>query len=182
MDPGTIEFVRRALALKDTPRKGWTRAGVARPESVADHTWGVLLLALVAAESRPGLDRARLLEVALAHDLAEAVTGDLVPGDYKDKAEKLARERAAMEALVEWAPLALRTRLIARFEEYATGASEEAKLVHDLDKLEMAFQADRYASLGVARADLEPFLGSASAAVQDAAMRATVDRLRSASD
>lgn len=178
MDPGTIELVRRALALKDTPRKGWFRAGVQRPESVADHAWGVSFLALLAAESRPELDRARLLELALVHDLAESVTGDLVPGDYADRAEKLARERAAMESLVEWAPLALRTRLIARFEEYATSASEEAKLVHELDKLEMAFQADRYRAQGVR--DVEPFLASADAGVRDAGLRQALDKLRHA--
>ena len=171
-----MEFVRRALALKDTPRKGWFRAGVGRPESVADHAWGVGLLALALAESRPGLDRARLLELALVHDLAEAVTGDLVPGDYADRAEKLDRERSAMESLVEWAPLALRRRLLDRFEEYATGASEEARLVHELDKLEMAFQADRYRTQGVA--GVGDFLASADKGVRDAALRQGLARLQ----
>ncbi|HWH08035.1 MAG TPA: HD domain-containing protein [Candidatus Thermoplasmatota archaeon] len=177
MDPGTVEFVRRALALKDTPRKGWTRAGVARPESVADHAWGVGLLAIAVADARPGLDRTRLLELALVHDLAEAVTGDLVPGDYADRAEKLARERDAMESLVEWAPLPLRRRLLDRFEEYATSASEEARLVHELDKLEMAFQADRYRSQGVR--DVDAFLESAERGVASSpALRAVAERLR----
>lgn len=176
MDPGTVEFVRRALALKDTPRKGWLRAGVPRPESVADHAWGVGLLALAAADARPGLDRARLLELALVHDLAEAVTGDLVPGDYADRAEKLGRERNALESLVEWAPIALRRRILDRFEEYATGASEEARLVRELDKLEMAFQADRYRSQGVR--DVDAFLESADTGVRDAGLRQGLARLR----
>lgn len=175
MDPGTVEFVRRAFALKDTARKGWTRVGVQRPESVADHAWGVALLALAVADARPGLDRARLLELALVHDLAEAVTGDLVPGDYADRAEKLGREREAMESLVEWAPIALRRRLLDRFEEYATSASDEAKLVHELDKLEMAFQADRYRARGV---PVEDFLASADAGVKDEKLRQGLARLR----
>ena len=177
MDPGTVEFVRRALALKDTPRKGWARVGVARPESVADHSWGIGLLALAVADARPALDRARLLELAVVHDLAEAVTGDLVPGDYADRAEKLGREREAMEALVEWAPLPLRRRVLDRFEEYATGASDEARLVRELDKLEMAFQADRYRSQGAR--GVEDFLESADKGVRDAALRQGLARLRS---
>lgn len=175
MDPGTIEFVRRALALKDTPRKGWTRVGVARPESVADHSWGIALLVLAVAESRPHLDRARLLELAVVHDLAEAVTGDLVPGDYADRAEKLARERDALESLVEWAPLPLRTRILARFEEYLTSASEEARLVRELDKLEMAFQADRYGSQGVS--GVGAFVESARKGVHDPGLREALAKL-----
>lgn len=177
MDPGTVELARRALALKDTPRKGWRKAGIERPESVADHAWGVAFLALAVADARPHLDRARLIELALVHDLAEAVTGDLVPGDYKDRAEKLARERAGLEAMVEWAPLALRSRLIARFEEYVSGTSEEAALVRDLDKLEMALQAERYAAQGVERARLAEFVASARGAVKDPALRGVVERL-----
>jgi putative hydrolase of HD superfamily len=171
MDPGTVELMRRALALKDAPRRGWQRVGIARPESVADHSWGVALLALLAAEPRPHLDRARLLELALVHDLGEVVTGDLVPGEYMDRAEKLARERAAFEALVEPAPLALRTRLLARFEELATGASAEARLVHELDKLEMAFQAERYAALGTPAETLTGFHESAALGVKDGGLK-----------
>jgi putative hydrolases of HD superfamily len=177
MDPGTIELVRRAMTLKDTPRKGWFRAGVARPESVADHSWGVALLALVAAEGRRDLDRARLLELAILHDLSEAWTGDLVPGDYKDRAEKLSRERAGLEALVEGAPTMIRRRILDRFEELATDASEEAKLVHQLDKLEMAFQAAQYESAGVAREQLAPYRQSAASGVRSAGLRYALDKL-----
>ena len=177
MDPAAVEFVQRALALKDQPRRGWLRAGVARPESVADHTWGVALLALVAAESRPGLDRARLLELALVHDLAEAVVGDLVPGEYAHKGEKVARERAALEELAGALDVALRGRLLARFEELASDASPEARLVHELDKLEMAFQAERYERQGVPRERLEGFRASADKGVADARLRDALARL-----
>ena len=186
MDPGTVEFVRRALALKDQLRRGWQRIGIERPESVADHTWGVALLALVAAEdrgrgagARPPLDRARLLELALVHDLAEAVVGDLVPGEYAHKGEKVARERRAMEDLVDTLPLALRGRLLARFEELASDASPEARLVHELDKLEMAFQAERYQAQGRPAADLDAFHESAAKGIADPALASVLPRLRS---
>lgn len=178
MDPGTVEFVLRALQLKDEPRRGWLRAGVHRPESVADHSWGVALLALAIAETRPDLDRARLLELAIAHDLAEAVVGDLVPGEYKDKGEKTARERRGLEDLVDTLPLALRGRLLARFEELASDASPEARLVHELDKLEMALQAARYREQGVKAEALAPFFESAQKSVGDARLRDALGRLR----
>ena len=178
MDPGTLEFLRRALALKDQMRRGWQRIGIERPESVADHTWGVALLALAAAEERPQLDRARLLELAITHDLAEAVLGDLIPGEYAHKGEKIARERRALEDLVETLPLPLRGRLLARFEELASDATPEARLVHELDKLEMALQADRYHSQGRPRGDLEPFYESAARGVSDPKLADAVGRLR----
>ena len=178
MDPGTVEFVRRALALKDEMRRGWQRIGIARPESVADHTWGVALLALAAAESRPELDRARLLELALVHDLAEAVVGDMVPGEYAHKGEKVARERRGMEELVDTLPLPLRGRLLARFEELASDATPEARLVHELDKLEMAFQAERYHAQGTSPDALAPFHDSAARGVQDRALADVLPRLR----
>lgn len=178
MDPGTLEFVRKALALKDTPRKGWFRAGVARPESVADHSWGVALLAFAVADGRPELDRGRLFELALLHDLAEAWTGDLVPGEYRDRAEKLAREREAVDILVEGASAPLRRRILDRFEELATDASAEARLVHELDKLEMAFQAERYERQGVAREKLDEYRASADRGIRDAKLAQAAERLR----
>ena len=147
-----------------------------RPESVADHAWGVALLA-IAFDAGSGLDRARLLEIAIVHDLAEAVTGDLVPGEYQDRAAKVARERAALETMVEHAALPVRRRVLDRFEEYASGASAEARLVRELDKVEMAFQAERYAAQGVDAAALRPFHASAGAGVTDARLRDVLSRL-----
>lgn len=179
MDPGTVEFVRRALALKDQARRGWQRVGIAHPESVADHTWGVALLAIAAAQERPQLDRARLLELAIVHDLAEAILGDLIPGEYAHRGEKIARERRALEDLIDTLPLALRARLLARFEELASDASPEARLVHELDKLEMAFQAERYRTQGRLQADLAVFHESAAAGVKDPKLAAALAMLRS---
>lgn len=178
MDPGTVAFVQAALALKDQPRRGWLRVAPPRVESVADHTWGVALLVLAAAEDRRDLDRARLLELALVHDLAEAITGDLVPGEYAHKGEKTMREREALEGMIATLPVALRSRLMARFEELASESSEEARLVHQLDKLEMAFQAERYERQGVPAAKLAEFRASADAGVTDVRLRGALDALR----
>lgn len=177
MDPGTFEFVRRALALKDAARRGWLRAGVDRPESVADHSWGVALLALTLAGDRPELDRSRSLELAIVHDLSEVVTGDLVPGEYADRAEKLGRERAAMAVLLEGAPPALKAHLLALFEELAADVSAESRFVHQLDKLEMAFQAERYATLGIPAGELRGFHESAARGVTDVRLRQALGKL-----
>ena len=175
MDPATADFVLRALALKDAPRRGWLRAGIARPESVADHAWGVALLAAVATPE--GLDRARVVELALLHDVAEAVVGDLVPGEYASKEEKLALERRALEDMLEGCPPPLRARLLAGFDELAHDATPEARYVHELDKMEMAFQARRYADSGVPPQALETFRASARRGTTTASLSEILRRL-----
>ncbi len=160
MDDGTLRFLREALALKDVARKGWTRANIPHPESVADHSWAVALLAITLAPER-GLDPARAARLAIVHDLAEAIVGDLIPGDYKTKTEKLARERAGLLTLLAHAPTHLRTAMLADFDELADNTTPEAHLIHELDKLEMALQAERYQSQGVPAERLAEFRHSA---------------------
>jgi putative hydrolase of HD superfamily len=174
MDDGTLAFVMRALALKDVPRQGWFRVGVARPESVADHSWGMALLAVVLARER-GLDAGRVVELCVVHDVAEAVVGDLVPGEYASKPDKLARERAGLAEMLADAPPALRARFLADFDELASSATPEAAFVHELDKLEMGLQARRYEAQGLPREKLEEFVASARAGVKDAALKRALD-------
>ena len=168
VDDATARFVLRAMALKDAPRRGWLRAGLARPESVADHSWGVALLAAVATPAH--LDRRRVLELAALHDLAEAAVGDLVPGEYASKAEKLALERKGLDDLLGGCPAELRARMLADFDELAADATPEARFVHELDKLEMAFQARRYEDAGVPRGRLDGFRASARKGVATPAL------------
>src|SRR5262245_57028480 len=84
---GLARFLHRAGRLKATPRTGWIDRGVpvGEAESVADHSFRVALLAWLAAHlaaaDDPALDVDRVLALALIHDLAEALTGDLTPYD-----------------------------------------------------------------------------------------------------
>lgn len=149
-----------ALALKDVARAGWVRAGHPDPESVAAHSWGVAWLAL--ALLPPGLDRGRALAYAVIHDLAEAWTGDVTPHDGIPTAEKHASERAAMVALCD---RLARPDLLALWDAYEAQADEESRFVRQLDRLDMALQASRYA----AQTGLDPadFLRSAHAGIDD---------------
>jgi len=85
-----VAFLLRCGGLKTEKRTGWVHAGVALPESVADHSHRAALIALVAARHAEGAPDARHAAlVALVHDLAESLTGDIVP-----EAQQRARERA----------------------------------------------------------------------------------------
>lgn len=157
-----------ALALKDVARAGWVRVGVDQPESVAAHSWGVALLALLLCP--PELDRARAVAIALVHDLAEVRTGDITPHDGVPFDEKDRREREALLAMV--APLPAAAELSALWEEYTTGATPEGRFVKALDKLDMALMAERYRAGGV---DTRDFIASALAKLDDPGLRALIE-------
>jgi len=152
-----------AVALKHLDRSGWLRIGVDRPESVAAHSFGVALAALVHA--RPEHDLGKLLAMAILHDLPEIVVGDLTPFDGVSRDEKRARENVALDVLLSSHP-----DLRALATELERNESAEARLIHDLDKLDMDVTAEVYAARGH---DVAEFHASAAPAV--ARLRASPD-------
>lgn len=76
-----LEFLRVVGKLKTLKRTGWVNSGVALPESVADHMYRMAMCSFLITD--PALDRARLMKLAVVHDLAEALVGDIVPHDVR---------------------------------------------------------------------------------------------------
>ncbi|ALK07976.1 HD domain-containing protein [Blastochloris viridis] len=135
---GALDFVRGAERLKDVLRCSHTSSG--RPESTAEHTWRLCLMAMVFADAVPGIDVARLLKICVVHDLGEAIHGD-VPAVVQDGGpDKAARERADLATLTEPLPAAIRTEILALWEDYEAAASPEARLAKAFDKLETMLQ------------------------------------------
>lgn len=177
MVAGLLELFHLAGRLKTTARAGWALRGVASPESVADHSWRVALLALVLApRMEPPLDRDRCVALALAHDLAEAEVGDITPYDGVSEYEKRRREDEAMRRL---SALAGDDSLAALWREYDAAATPEARFVKELDKLETALQAAEYAHAGAASAaGLREFAEAADRRLSSPLTRALLAALR----
>jgi putative hydrolase of HD superfamily len=155
-----VELYFEVCHLKQLFRQGWLRAGVPERacESVAEHSFGVAILALVVAEELfPELDAGKAVTIALLHDLAEARAGDITVHDGVPQAEKERREREAMARMFEGVPNA--PRYVALWEEYEAQSSREAVLVRQLDRLEMALQGAVYEHQ--TGADLQEFMESA---------------------
>ena len=73
----------QAAALKLLPRTSWLQRGVAHAESVAEHTFGVAVLALLIGDSVTGLDRGRTLALALLqfYALRSIIPSNLLESD-----------------------------------------------------------------------------------------------------
>ena len=147
-----------AVVLKEIDRAGWLRVGVVRPESVAGHSWGVALLVLAFLPDELSMERA--LTFALLHDLPEVRVGDLTPADGVSGLEKAAREHRSMRELAEILPRG--PILLAAWEAYEAQEEPEARFVRQLDRLDMAIQALRYAEHGTSE-----FLSSAEAFITE---------------
>ncbi|HSM61646.1 MAG TPA: HD domain-containing protein [Longimicrobiales bacterium] len=135
---GVLEFLRSAEQLKNTSRSAWTSAG--QPESVAQHTWRLCLMALVLSPSYPGIDFARLVKMCIVHDLGEAIGGDVPAVDQVPGVSKAPQERADLLRLLRPLPDRLRDEIVALWDEYEAAATPEARLAKALDKLETIMQ------------------------------------------
>ena len=153
-----LSFFHTANHLKGLPRTGWLFAGVVQPESLADHTCLVAIYSLFLAEAvnadpaaqglASPLNVERVLSLALIHDLAESVLTDLpkrsaeaLGAEVKQRAE----ERIILALLAE---LPRGEHYAALWQEYDSASTPEARLVKDVDKLEMVLQSLRYAERG----------------------------------
>lgn len=168
-----LEIAGLAEKLKRIKRAGWVKKAKMRDcESVADHTFRVALLSALLAKRR-GLDVGRATVMALLHDLPEAITGDITPGE---KFDKKMLEDGAFRAISKRLGKDLRGWLSGIWEDYRKGKSEEARLVKDLDKLEMAIQAFEYSEEGVK--GLSGFVESALKEIKDEETLRVCEKLR----
>ncbi len=142
-----MDFLEEAGRLKTLNRTGWVESGVVAPESVADHSYRVALLSMLLADTE-GLDVLRAMRMALLHDLAEALVGDLTPRQKEGRVNWQREEREAFTVLIGKLPKETAEKYVATVEDYQACSTPEARLVHAADKLEMLLQAREYEAAG----------------------------------
>ena len=135
---GLLQFLRAAERLKVETRSAWTSAG--EPESVAEHSWRLCLMALAFAHHFPDVDVARLLKICIIHDLGEAIGGDIPAPEQIARGSKSADERRDLLRLLEPLPPAVQDEITSLWDEYESAATPEARLAKALDKLETILQ------------------------------------------
>ncbi|MHA1786032.1 MAG: HD domain-containing protein [Candidatus Helarchaeota archaeon] len=138
-----IELIRIAGFLKLEKRKGWIQKGLQHQiESVADHSFRTAIITLFLEDywKEKGLDHEKMLKMALIHDLPEGIIGDITPRDnIQDKQE---REINAMNEIIQLTDHFKQLKDI--WKEFIEQESKEAKIITQIDKLEMAIQALEY--------------------------------------
>ncbi len=162
--------------LKQLYRQGWLQRGVphARCESVAEHTFGMAVLALFLADAHfPELDASKVLRMVLLHDFGEIYAGDITPADGIDRSEKVRLERRAVLRVLKKLPRG--ADYIELWDEYEMGASPEARFVRQIDRLEMALQASVYEHQDLA--DLSEFFASVEQALSAPALLSILQEL-----
>jgi len=143
VDNGLAVIYDAVLRLKGLKRTGWLERGVRDAESVAAHSYAVALLSMILADIR-GLDVEEAVRMALIHDLPEAFTGDLTPGEKERMRDFREREMEAIMEMAKALPSRASKKLIETWRRYSDGSSDVARLVKDVDKLEMGLQALSY--------------------------------------
>jgi putative hydrolase of HD superfamily len=175
-DRGILPFYFELITLKNLARSGWLLREISREdcESVADHVFATAFLALLLSERYPqGLDRLRVLELVLIHELGEIDAGDLTPADGLSPNAKHERESKGVRRVASL--LSSSDRIIDLWNEYEAGETPEARFVRQIDKLEMAFQAAAYERNS--SRNLEEFKTSAREQIQDPMLLKLLDEL-----
>ena len=131
-----LEALHVAERLKDTIRHCTTSKH--RPESVAEHSWRMVLMAYFLQDEFPQADMNRVMKMCLIHDLGEAFTGDIPVF-----AKTAAHEKMEEQLLNEWVstlPEALAGEMQALYEEMNARETLEAKIYKAIDSLEAVIQ------------------------------------------
>lgn len=127
-----ITFLGEIEKLKCNTRHCFTTTG--RPESVAEHSWRLAVMAMLVADEYPDTDMDKVIKMCLIHDFGEAVTGD-IPAFLKNEAHEAA-EKEAVQELLSPLPEGIREALSALFAEMDERKTPEAKLWKALDNME----------------------------------------------
>lgn len=132
-------FLNKAGNLKKTYRYSETKDK--KGDSSADHSWRLALMAfIVAGQLKLKLNLLKAIKIALVHDLAEAITGDidymLIKKGSVTKELKKENERKAIIKLIANLPSNIGKKIFNLWNEYEKGKTKEAKFIKALDKLE----------------------------------------------
>ncbi len=173
VDPGLdaiASFLYEMGLLKRVKRAGWLVAGVANPETIAEHTFRTAIIGYVLAMLE-GADPAKTVLLCLFHDTQETRTGDVayVGRRYVTTAPNV---EVTSDQVANF-PLAIGDAVQSLVGEYEARTSLEAKIAKDADKLECLVQAREYQAQGYEH--VPPWVETSAAGLHSQSARRLAD-------
>lgn len=130
-----LDFLLEIDRLKEVLRQSYICRGLRR-ENSSEHSWHLAVMSLVLAEYANGaVDIARVVKMALVHDLVEIDAGDTFCYDDAGNAGKAGREAVAADRIFGLLPEDQCLELRSLWEEFEARATPEARFAAALDRL-----------------------------------------------
>lgn len=143
MNQNIINFYRIANKLKNVIRTGWKEVGISREriESVADHVYGCLVLAMgLKSENKLNLDMLKVFKMIFIKEIQKVnLDKEYTPTGNIDKLDEA---RQTVLSVLKY--LADKDELMALFDELESKSSKEADFVYKVTKIESDLQAKIY--------------------------------------
>lgn len=167
-----INFYVLANKLKEKVRTGWIEIGInkERLESVAEHIYGCLILAIaIDSEYKLDLDMYKVLKMLTLHELEEIKMGDLTLRSGITKEEKIELGKKCVKDVTDG--LFKQNEIEQLLDEFNAQLTKEAIFCYHIDKIECDFQAKVYDLQGAfsyekAKEDL-PFYGDRAGEIEE---------------
>jgi len=163
-----LHFLIEVGKLKKMPRRGWVLRKIKNPETIAAHTFRMVIMAWVLGQNKK-INLTKVIKTALIHDLCEVYAGDTTPYDKilaknkkelkelmskwprfskkekeKNFKEKYKKEYKSLKKLVSGLSPKLKKEIKTLWVDYEKGLTPEGKFVRQLDRVENLLQALEY--------------------------------------
>ncbi len=180
-----IELAMEAEVLKNLDRTGWILAGVDKSliESVAEHSFGAAFISLLMAKQLEWhgqeIDLAKILTMAIIHDLAESQISDIAidrdaPNRKTLLEAKLDAENRVMVDLLSSLGAAGEI-LLCLWDDLQKQSSIEARVVVSADILDMLLHAIALEKSGVSPRILVDFFKSSKHRLEELELAIALD-------
>ena len=126
-----IKYIQRRSKLFNSDRR----------ENDAEHSWHLSMMAIVLAEhSENPIDLLKVLKMVLIHDIVEIDAGDTFVYDTTKNHSNTDEELIAAKRIFGLLPEEQAEELIAIWEEFEEGETDEAKFAKSMDRFEPLLQ------------------------------------------
>ena len=145
MNNNIINFYLITNKLKQKIRTGWQELGISnkRLESVAEHIYGCLMLAIaIDSEYNLNLDMYKVLKMISLHELEETIMKDYTIRDNISKEEKIKQGKECVEIITKG--MIKQNEIIDLLDEFNGHLTKESIFCYHIDKIECNFQAKIY--------------------------------------